>query len=228
MGTLGKYYKRLEEDYIVGLLDPSGLVLLDMGTGTGRIAFALSQRAKLVIGMDISSEMLQVAQENRKDRKNLFLLLGDGENTPFQNSSFDAVISVGTFESIDDLSSVFRETARILKPGGRFLFTKMNQQRFRCFGWYSLGDDSRAHTLGGIRTGLKDQGLDLLRYQGTFFISPRFVGRYYKYLHWPFFQEPLIRTIIFVERLLERINTMRKRCGQFIILAEKSNCAKGV
>jgi demethylmenaquinone methyltransferase/2-methoxy-6-polyprenyl-1,4-benzoquinol methylase len=76
-----------------------------------------------VAGIDLSEEMLRVAR--RKNAQSpfpgrCFFLQGDGTRTPFRDGSFHhTMISFG-IRNVQDMDSLFRETLRILKPGGRF------------------------------------------------------------------------------------------------------------
>ena len=101
-----------------------GQYVLDIATGTADMALEAARQADCrVAGIDLSEEMLGVAR--RKNRQSpfagrCFFLQGDGTRTPFRDASFHhAMISFG-IRNVQDMDSLFRETLRILKPGGRF------------------------------------------------------------------------------------------------------------
>lgn len=67
--------------------------ILDAPTGTGRFLPLLRQLGHIVIGIDISSDMLRVAH-NQLDRRDVSLVLGDCESLPFEDQAFDYVLSM--------------------------------------------------------------------------------------------------------------------------------------
>jgi demethylmenaquinone methyltransferase/2-methoxy-6-polyprenyl-1,4-benzoquinol methylase len=101
-----------------------GQYVLDIATGTADMALEAARQADCrVAGIDLSESMLGVAR--RKNGQSpfpgrCFFLQGDGTRTPFRDESFHhAMISFG-IRNVQDMDSLFRETLRILKPGGRF------------------------------------------------------------------------------------------------------------
>ena len=101
-----------------------GQYVLDIATGTADMALEAARQADCrVAGIDLSEEMLGVAR--RKNGQSpfagrCFFLQGDGTRTPFRSASFHhAMISFG-IRNVQDMDSLFHETLRILKPGGRF------------------------------------------------------------------------------------------------------------
>ncbi|GAB4158268.1 MAG: bifunctional demethylmenaquinone methyltransferase/2-methoxy-6-polyprenyl-1,4-benzoquinol methylase UbiE [Planctomycetota bacterium] len=96
---------------------PEGAVLLDVGTGTGKIPEYLAQhRPDLKItGIDISREMLAIA--SRKNQKANFLY-ADATMLPFEDESFDCVVSAFVFRNLQDRPAALKEMFRVLRPGG--------------------------------------------------------------------------------------------------------------
>ena len=97
-----------------------GMKVLDVGCGTGALAYvALEQKAKTVICGDISYLMLQkAAAKNRESTLKLTNCQLDAEGLPFENASFDSVISGMTFGTLPNQEIVVREMIRVTKPGG--------------------------------------------------------------------------------------------------------------
>jgi SAM-dependent methyltransferase len=95
---------------------------IDVGTGPASLSIAIARITKLKIyAMDISPEMLQIAQESiendgLKDR--IKPVRGDVHRMPFQDSFADLIFSRGSMFFWKDLVSAFREIHRVLKPGG--------------------------------------------------------------------------------------------------------------
>ncbi len=94
---------------------------LDLGCGTG-IALAMLDRLQWsIVGVDVSTDQLALARE-RADHFGAVLLQADAVRLPFADASFDAVVSILTHTDFEDASAVFAEVARVLRPGGRFVY----------------------------------------------------------------------------------------------------------
>lgn len=105
-----------------------GEVLLDLGSGAGFDAFVAGPKVGQtgrVIGVDMTPEMLAAARKNiaayreRSGLDNVEFRLGEIEHLPVADASVDVVISNCVINLSTDKPQVWRETARVLKPGGR-------------------------------------------------------------------------------------------------------------
>src|SRR5687767_4527578 len=102
-----------------------GEVVLDLGSGGG-IDVLLSARrvgpSGKAYGLDMTDEMLALANENRKraGADNVEFLKGDIEDIPLPDNSVDVIISNCVINLSADKARVLREAHRVLKPGGRF------------------------------------------------------------------------------------------------------------
>lgn len=85
---------------------------LEVGVGSGRFAQALG----IEIGLDPSVKLLDIARN-----RNLNVLLGRGENTPFADGAFGAVFLIVTLCFVDSPLEVLREANRLLKQGGKIV-----------------------------------------------------------------------------------------------------------
>ncbi|WP_232495003.1 ArsR/SmtB family transcription factor [Novosphingobium kaempferiae] len=95
--------------------------LLDVGTGTGRMAQLLSPRAGRVTALDNSPEMLRIARARLQDlpADKINLVQGDFTALPFAEDAFDTVLFHQVLHYAQDPAVVLGEAARVLRPGGR-------------------------------------------------------------------------------------------------------------
>lgn len=84
--------------------------VLDIGTGSGDIAYELAKFAKKVTSVDIVDE--------RKEKRGYTFELAKDEKLPFKDESFDVVITNHVVEHTPDQSKHISEVMRVLKPGG--------------------------------------------------------------------------------------------------------------
>jgi arsenite methyltransferase len=103
----------------------AGETVLDLGSGGG-IDVLLSARrvgpTGKAYGLDMTDEMLALANENKKKAgvDNVEFLKGEIEHIPLPDNSVDVVISNCVINLSSDKDAVLREAFRVLKPGGRF------------------------------------------------------------------------------------------------------------
>jgi len=123
------YLDSFEKRKLVELMDNlGGKKVLDIGCGTGRIIPDLLDKNAIVTGADISTEMLKIAQE--KFPKVNFVE-ADIRKLPFKDDSFDFVIAAFVIVHLKqvELENAFDEVYRVLKPGGKFILTNINQKK---------------------------------------------------------------------------------------------------
>ncbi len=94
----------------------SGTRLLEVAIGDGANVPLIPADCQ-IYGNDISTVQLANCRRNHPDR-DLRLFLGEAENLPFRDHSFDNVLSVGAFNYFNDPLKSLREMARVVKPGG--------------------------------------------------------------------------------------------------------------
>lgn len=99
-----------------------GEVVVDLGSGGGLDVFLAAQKVGptgRVIGIDMTPSMIERAKRSAKDFDNVEFHLASIDTIPLPDASVDVVISNCVINLASDKSAVFREIARILKPGGR-------------------------------------------------------------------------------------------------------------
>jgi demethylmenaquinone methyltransferase/2-methoxy-6-polyprenyl-1,4-benzoquinol methylase len=95
----------------------SGDVVLDVATGTGLVARAVSERYGCdVVGLDRSADMLSAAVARDG---HIAFVRGRAESLPFPDASFDHLTFTYLLRYVDDPAAVMRELARVVRPGGR-------------------------------------------------------------------------------------------------------------
>jgi len=115
----------LENGVLRGLQPDSTWVVLEIGCGIGNLLRPLAPLVKEAHGVDISAEMLRKAEEWLRGIPNVGLHKTDGRLDMFPDGYFDFVFSCLVFIHFPSKPLVyeyFKETARVLKPGGIFRF----------------------------------------------------------------------------------------------------------
>lgn len=104
--------------------DVAGLRVVDFGCGSGANSVLLAGRGAHVWGVDISEDLLRLAQQrlavNGRDGDATFIA-GSAHDLPFPDGSIDVVFGIAILHHLD-LDLVSREVRRVLKPGGRAIF----------------------------------------------------------------------------------------------------------
>jgi SAM-dependent methyltransferase len=103
-----------------------GETVLDLGSGAGLDAFLAAREVGeegRVIGVDMTPEMLERARRNahKAGRTNVEFRQGRLEALPVADASVDAITSNCVINLVPDKAAVFREAARVLRPGGRMV-----------------------------------------------------------------------------------------------------------
>jgi ubiquinone/menaquinone biosynthesis C-methylase UbiE len=104
-----------------------GQTVLDLGCNNGYGASILARTCREVHAVDVSSAAIDDAVGRFGDLGIVFRQV-DGGRLPFADAAFDAVVSFQVIEHVDDVDTYLSEIARVLKPGGRALFTTPNKR----------------------------------------------------------------------------------------------------
>jgi len=119
--------------------------ILDLATGTGDFAIALLKlNPTQIIGMDISSGMLDVGKNKMKAKHVSHIIdmqLGDSENMPFEDGYFDAITVGFGVRNYEHLEKGLTEMLRVTRSGGKIVILEFSKpKRFpikQAFGFYS-------------------------------------------------------------------------------------------
>uniref|UniRef100_A0A7V4KD94 Class I SAM-dependent methyltransferase n=1 Tax=Fervidobacterium pennivorans TaxID=93466 RepID=A0A7V4KD94_FERPE len=174
--TLNNYFKRSDE--IKGL---------DVGCGKGDVTIPLAFLGYKMVGVDISSENIDEAIKRLKVKKllknNPVFLLGDAENLPFKEGSFDFVICSEVLEHLKRPEKALKSIHEVLKPKGLLIVTVPNGYGPYCMIYDHFrniiskilpikpSDHIQFFTLSKIRNLIKKSGFDILSIRHSDFLS---------------------------------------------------------
>ncbi len=118
----------------INLLRPHNpKLILDVATGTGDFAIqAMVLNPDKIIGVDISTGMLNVGREKIRARKlesKIELLEGDSEKLPFEENKFDAITVAFGVRNFENLELGLHEIRRVLKPEGMLVVLEFSKPR---------------------------------------------------------------------------------------------------
>ena len=106
-----------ELDALRRLLGPGDGRCLDVGCGTGVPTLAVAELGWSTVGVDLSGDLLELARG-----RGLEVVEAPADALPFEDASFDAATSFWTHTDIDGFAEAVAEVARVLKPGGPFVY----------------------------------------------------------------------------------------------------------
>jgi ubiquinone/menaquinone biosynthesis C-methylase UbiE len=180
---VGAWADRIETTVLFDMLNlHAGERLLDLGTGTARLALEIARQDVQVTGVDASREMLGVAQSrllHHQAEERVRLVHGDMAALSFPDRSFDAVLTVTTLCFVADPQRVVSEAARVLRPGGRLIIGELNRWSL----WSLLRSiegllrptvfqSARFLGIGGLRRLTRRAGLHFRQWRGVLHLPP--------------------------------------------------------
>ncbi len=126
------YNKQTQDEHHLKLIINSleitaGMNILDLGTGSGYLAFAIARNnpQAIITGLDIVEKALAKNAEHARDEHltNIFFKNYDGMKLPFDDGEFDIVVSRYALHHFPLISDTFNEISRVLKPEGKLFIS---------------------------------------------------------------------------------------------------------
>lgn len=198
----GSYVDRTEKRLIFSMMRSKKGKALDLGCGTGNYTVELHKRGFDVVGVDLSEKMLEIARGKLPDVE---FVRASAYNLPFDDESFDLVLSVTMFEFLREPERAVREIHRVLKPGGEVIIGTMNGRslwflfkRLKTLFVETAYRYARFYTPGELEGLLIEQGFRDVESRGIIFF-PSF---------WPF--------LGIAERMDQKFSGSLKSIGAFI------------
>jgi SAM-dependent methyltransferase len=192
--------------------------VLDLGCGYGSYTNIISKYTNNIIGLDISQRWLGCA---KKQCSNVNFILADAHNIPFENDTFDVIVSIGLFEYVKR-NVVTREIRRVLKNGGICIISVPNKYSL-CRIPYKLfykilrkvyypNEPSKKEMLGLLR----NNGFDVIEYKindGLIYLPnflDKIIGKTTYYFVEKFFylfgENPFSNVMLFVSRKVDALD----------------------
>ena len=107
-------------DFIEDIGDPT---VLEIGGGTGIFSRHIMKHNIKLVAVDISPAFIRRSRETTGDK--VHYVLGDAENLPFEDGSFNAIFAISVLHHLD-IEKTLKEAARLLRKGGKIFFTEPN------------------------------------------------------------------------------------------------------
>ena len=145
-----RQYLDAEIQHILDKVQPSDIVL-ELGCGYGRVLKKVCEKAKRVIGIDISKSSLELAKKLLEGNLNCQLFLMNAISLKFPNQFFDIVICIQNGISAFNVNKkdLIREAVRVTKKGGLVLFSTYSDKFWEeRLNWFIL--QSKAGLIGEI------------------------------------------------------------------------------
>ncbi|MFT5271126.1 MAG: 2-polyprenyl-6-hydroxyphenyl methylase/3-demethylubiquinone-9 3-methyltransferase [Yoonia sp.] len=123
-------------------IDWDAKMVLDLGCAGGFMAEAMTNKGAKVTGIDPAAQAIAAATARAEQMdQTIQYNVGVGENLPYPDDYFDAVVCVDVLEHVADLNKVLTEVARVLKSGGLFLYDTINRNPIARLATITIAED---------------------------------------------------------------------------------------
>ena len=186
--------------------------VLELGCGTGEFTRRVVAAGARLVALDLSAELLAIARS--KGGVGAHFVRGNAEALPFPDGAFDVVYGCSVLHHLD-VESALGEVRRVLRPGGRLVFSEPNLLNpqvllmFKCRPlrpYFSISQDEMAFTRRFIARVLRRLGF------------ARFAVHYFDFLH-PATPPAFIPAVESLAERLERVPLLRAVAGSLLIHA---------
>jgi 2-polyprenyl-6-hydroxyphenyl methylase/3-demethylubiquinone-9 3-methyltransferase len=122
--------------------DWKGKAVLDLGCAGGFMAEAIAAKGAQVTGIDPAQDSIEAARQHAAESGlDISYDVGVGEQMAYADAAFDIVVCVDVLEHVTDLDQVLAEVARVLKPGGLFLYDTINRNPIARLATITVAED---------------------------------------------------------------------------------------
>jgi len=145
---VGQVYDKLKRRIVSDLsnVNTNEVIMIDIGTGTGRFAAEFSRRRYYVIGLDISKNMILLAKNrlrNMSVSQYTDFVLADIEYMPFRQDIFDLAVCIHVLRHFRRHAKALKEVKRILKKRGKAVIDIPNAQHEKLLRFFTKKIDNR-------------------------------------------------------------------------------------
>lgn len=199
---------------LTGHITP-GMIVLELGCGTGYFTKEMIHTGGLITAIDISPDLLKIAEENVKSDL-IFFREENAYSMSFDDATFDTVVGSSVLHHLD-IKKALSEIFRVLKPGGTLYFTEPNMMNPQIalqknIPWLKkkLGDspDETAFFRWSLKSLLKETGFNEIRIEPFDFLHPAIPSK-------------IINPISSIGHFVEKVPIMKEIAGSLFIEAVK-------
>lgn len=175
-----RWFRTFQNKVIEQIAPQPNQAILDVGCGTGWAVAEIGHRAPKtkVCGIDLSPEMIRLAERKRDGAKNIEFKVGDAENIPYPDGTFDVIMCTSSFHHYPSPLNALEEFKRVLKKSGRIYLLDTCRDSFPLVVLYDLfqkyvqRDHVRYYSTKEIKKFFEDSNLqnirEVFRVQGFF------------------------------------------------------------
>lgn len=196
-----------------------GKRLLDVGSGVGRMARFVRNQPEVIVGVDLSYQMLRVARKRIGNDARAAFIQCDAEFLPFSANSFDLVTCLGLFEYVGDIQPYLKEFFRVTAANGHLLFTCHNKDSFqRLHNRFYSTVDHHGDEVGRL---VRSSGYTLLRQATAYHMNGRWIWRLSRILEPLGGESAVVRCAVKINRAMQSSVLFRRHGKVHLVLARR-------